>query len=128
MAPAVALHFSGNLLPLSWEECSSHLLHYLSYPMGVNFPSVTPSWTPAHLTDPEAQPSPDPLDSSAVLTPGSFHELPSPVPGSWLVAAAAGLAHSHLVAQIHQIPETVFPQSSADNRSTGTLKASHVQP
>lgn len=83
---------------------------------------------PAHLTDPEAPPSPDPLDSSAGLTLGSFHALPSPVPGSWLVAAAAGLPHSHLLAQIHQAPETVFPQSSADNRSTGILKASHAQP
>lgn len=96
--------------------------------MGVNFPPVNPFWTPAYLTDPEARPSPDPLGSSAVLIPGSFHELPSLAPESWQVAAAAGLVNSHLVAQIHQVPETVFPQSSEDNRSTGILKASHVQP
>ena len=83
--------------------------------------------TPGHLTGPEVQPSPDPLDSSAVLTPGSFHGLPSPAPGSWLVAAAAGLAPAHPFFQIRWVPETVLPQSSADNRSTETLKASHAQ-
>lgn len=135
MAPTVALGSKvDSLWHLSFPSGGRNILqtpnpHQLSLPpSGSQHPQQPLPKTPPHLTDPAARPSPDRPDSSAVLTPGSFHGLPSPAPGSWLVEAAAGLAHSHPVSQIHQIRETGCPQSSADNRSTGTLKVSHAQP